>query len=58
MENDYKIPRELIREIISELGIKSGYGEINDLEKLSELKDRRIITEKEFMAKKRLILGI
>ncbi len=57
-ENDYGISRKLIREVISELGIKSGYGEINDLEKLSELKDRRIITEKEFMAKKKLILGI
>ena len=57
MEDGYKVSREIIREVISELGIHSRI-DFSDLEKLSVLRDKGIINEKEFTAKKKLILEI
>ncbi len=38
--------------------IASGKSDLNDLEKLAELKSKGIITEEEFQAKKKQILGL
>ncbi len=53
---DFEEARRLIEEKISKVDGVSG--NINDLEKLADLKNKGIITEKEFELKKKQLLGI
>lgn len=53
---DFEEARKLIEEKISKSDGVSG--NINDLEKLADLKNKGIITEKEFELKKKQLLGI
>jgi hypothetical protein len=53
---DFEEARRLIEEKISKGDSVSG--NINDLEKLADLKNKGIITEKEFELKKKQLLGI
>jgi hypothetical protein len=63
VELNPKDPKECMR-IISELinnknhVAKSSTNHLNDLEKLAELKEKGILTQEEFDAKKKLILGL
>ena len=51
---------ELQKRIVAsrEVGISSKSSDLDDLEKLGSLRDRKIVSEEEFQAKKRKILGI
>ena len=42
----------------SGVGQSNSSGQVNDLEKLADLKDKGVITEEEFTAKKKQILGL
>ena len=46
------------REVIDQRPSQDSTGSISDLEKLAELKEKKIISEDEFEAKKKQILGL
>ena len=57
--NEFEKAKELIYELShSPQKIEGNNSNINELEKLSELKDKGVITEDEFTAKKKQILGL
>lgn len=55
---DFKNFKKMIEDKIQELSKPESGGSLEDLEKLAELKVKGIITEEEFTAKKKKILGI
>jgi len=55
---DFKGFKKMTEEKIQELSKSVIGGGLEDLEKLAELKEKGIITEEEFIAKKKKILGI
>ena len=55
---DFKTLKEMIEDKINEFARKGKGSDLGDLEKLAELRDKGIITEEEFNAKKKQILGI
>jgi len=55
---DFKSLKEMIENRINEFAKKDKRSDLGDLEKLAELRDKGIITEEEFNAKKKQILGI
>jgi len=55
---DFEEAKRLIEEKISTGNFQSNKSELDELEKLAELKEKGIITEEEFNAKKKSILGL
>ena len=55
---DFEEVKRLIEEKISAGDVQSNKSNLGELEKLAELKEKGIITEEEFNAKKKSILGL
>jgi len=55
---DFEEAKRLIEEKISAGDVQSNKSDLGELEKLAELKEKGIITEEEFNAKKKSILGL
>lgn len=55
---DFEEAKQLIEERISNIDGGAGTANLNNLEKLAELKEKGIITQEEFDQKKKILLGL